>query len=48
MIKRKLYLLDVHVINKIKILALKSGKTESKYVNDMLTKIIEDSKKGEN
>jgi len=45
--KRKLYLLDEDVIIGIKVLALTNGKTESKYVNDMLTKIIKQSKKEE-
>jgi len=45
--KRKLYLLDEETILNVKLLALKAGKTESKYVNDMLTKIINESKKGE-
>ena len=46
MTKRKLYLLDEDVIFNIKLLALKSGKKESVYVNDILTKIINESKKG--
>lgn len=44
MTKRKLYSLDEDVIISIKVLALKAGKTESNYVNDMLTKIIKQSK----
>ena len=36
MAKRKLYVIDEDVIYKIKLLALKSGKTESKYINDLL------------
>ena len=36
MAKRKLYVIDENVILNIKLLALKSGKTESKYINDLL------------
>lgn len=47
MTKRKLYSLDEEIILNIKLLALKAGKTESNYVNDMLTNIINESKKEE-
>jgi len=47
MAKRKLYSLDENVIISIKVLALKAGKTESNYVNDMLTNLIKESKKEE-
>jgi len=38
--KRKTYLLDDEVILKIKLLALKSNKSESKYMNDLLLDCI--------